>query len=91
MELSLSDKLAFYTAQHIGLVLCALGVGLLALGYDKGLMHNTVLCLVSLGICLVGLFFHEFRPFNVSGNLNSFEVDAHIAHQTICSISSGHI
>lgn len=45
--------------------MCA-GVALLCCGYDKEWMHNTTLCLVSLGLCLVGMFFHEFRPFNVS-------------------------
>jgi hypothetical protein len=42
------------------------GVALLCCGYDKEWMHNTMLCLVSLVLCLIGMFFHEFRPFNVS-------------------------
>ncbi len=60
------DKLNWYFVQHVGLVFCVIGVALLALGYDKGWMHNTHLCLASLALCLVGLFFHEFRPYNVS-------------------------
>lgn len=62
-ELSTSDRLVFYAAQHIGLVLCVAGVALLAAGYDRGWMDNARLSLASLALCLVGLFFHEFRPF----------------------------
>lgn len=63
-DLTTKDKVNFYFAQHIGLVVCAVGVGLLSFGYDKGWMHNTHLCLLCLAFCLVGLFFHEFRPYN---------------------------
>lgn len=68
-ELTTKDKLHWYFAQHVGLVCCVIGVALLALGYDKGWMHNTHLCIASLGLCLVGLFFHEFRPYNVSAQM----------------------
>lgn len=61
---TLWDQVNFYVAQHIGMVWCIVGVALLCCGYDKEWMHNTTLCLVSLGLCLVGMFFHEFRPFN---------------------------
>jgi hypothetical protein len=64
--LSVASHVNFYIAQYLGIALCALGIGLLAAGYDRGWMHNTTLTLLSLGVCLVGLFFHEFRPFNVS-------------------------
>eukprot|EP00775_Hariotina_reticulata_P002614 gene2614-2915_t len=40
------------------------GIALLCFGYDKEWMHNTHLCLLSIVICLVGLIFHELRPFN---------------------------
>jgi hypothetical protein len=56
----------YFAEQHGGAVFAVAGVALLCAGYDKGWMDNTVLCLVSLAICLVGLFFHEFRPYNVS-------------------------
>ncbi|KAF6265660.1 hypothetical protein COO60DRAFT_866445 [Scenedesmus sp. NREL 46B-D3] len=61
---TLWDQINFYVAQHMGLVWCIAGVVLLCFGYDKEWMHNTTLCLLSLGLCLVGMFFHEFRPFN---------------------------
>jgi hypothetical protein len=65
-ELTTMDKFNFYFAQHIGLVVSGIGIALLSFGYDKGWMHNTHLCLLCLAFCLVGLFFHEFRPYNVS-------------------------
>lgn len=65
-ELTTVDKVNFYFAQHVGLVFCGVGIGVLGFGYDKGWMHNTHLCLLCLVLCLIGLFFHEFRPFNVS-------------------------
>lgn len=65
-EVTTWDRVQFYFAQHIGLVFCAIGIAVLALGYDKGWMHNTGLCWVCLVFCLIGLFFHEFRPYNVS-------------------------
>jgi hypothetical protein len=55
----------FAALQHCGLVLCALGIILLALGYDRGWMHNTQLSMVALAFCLLGLFFHETRPYKV--------------------------
>lgn len=42
------------------------GILMLFMGYNKEWMHNTTLCMVSLGLCVVGLLFHELRPFNVS-------------------------
>jgi len=63
-ELTTADKINWYLAQHVGLVFCGAGVGVLGFGYDKGWMHNTHLCLLCLLLCLIGLFFHEFRPFN---------------------------
>jgi FtsH-binding integral membrane protein len=65
-EVTTRDKLQFYVLQYIGLVFCAAGVAVLAGGYDRGWMPNTALCWVCLILCLIGLFFHEFRPFNVS-------------------------
>lgn len=56
----------YYTAQYIGLVCCVLGIALLWAGYGRDWMHNTHLCLLCLGLCLLGYFFHELRPFNVS-------------------------
>lgn len=58
--------------QYIGLVFCAAGVGVLAGGYDRGWMGNTALCWVCLVLCLIGLLFHEFRPFNVSSGGNQW-------------------
>jgi hypothetical protein len=63
---TLEQKLNFYFLQHMGLVCVIVGVALVYFGYDQGWMHNTTLLLLSLAICLVGLFFHEFRPYNVS-------------------------
>lgn len=56
----------YYVAQYIGSVLCVIGIALLMAGYDREWMHNTHLCLLSLGLCLIGWLFHELRPFNVS-------------------------
>lgn len=61
------EKASYYAAQHGGFVLCALGIGLLGFGYDREWMSNMALCMLSLGLCCVGLLFHELRPFNVSG------------------------
>lgn len=65
-EVTIRDRVQFYVLQYIGLVFCAAGVGVLAGGYDRGWMGNTALCWVCLVLCLIGLLFHEFRPFNVS-------------------------
>jgi len=64
-EPTLNDKLQFYFAQHIGLVVTVFAIGLLWVGYGQGWMHDTHLCLLSLGLCLLGLFFHETRPWNL--------------------------
>lgn len=58
--------LNWYIAQYAGLVCVIIGPAILIYGYDKGWMNNTLLCWVCLGFCLLGLFFHEHRPFNVS-------------------------
>lgn len=60
------EKVQFYVAQHVGLVICGGGVTLLGCGYDRGWMHNTHLCMLCLVFCLIGLLFHELRPYNVS-------------------------
>eukprot|EP00878_Enallax_costatus_P026116 GHUV01027994.1.p1 GENE.GHUV01027994.1~~GHUV01027994.1.p1 ORF type:complete len:102 (-),score=19.84 GHUV01027994.1:376-681(-) len=65
-ELTPMQLANYYFAQHIGLVCCIAGIALLWAGYDRDWMHNTHLCLLSLGLCLLGWFFHELRPFNVS-------------------------
>lgn len=58
--------LSYYAAQHIGSVLVVSGISLLCFGYDKEWMHNTHLCMLCMAVCLVGLIFHELRPFKVS-------------------------
>lgn len=59
----------YHFAQHIGLICVIAGIALLWAGYDKDWMHNSNLCMLSLGLCLLGWFFHELRPFNVSSVL----------------------
>jgi len=66
-EPTFNDKVQFYMAQYIGLLVTVFAIGLLWVGYGKGWMHDTHLCLLSLGLCLLGLFFHETRPFNAEG------------------------
>jgi hypothetical protein len=68
-EPTFKDKLQFYSAQYIGLVVTVFAIGMLWVGYGKEWMHDTHLCLLCLGLCLLGLFFHETRPFNVSSAL----------------------
>lgn len=85
-ELTTWDKVNFYVAQYIGMVFCAAGIAVLACGYDKGWMHNTALCWVCLVLNLVGLFFHEFRPFNVSHGSNASsmcQIDPVFLHQQL--------
>jgi hypothetical protein len=60
------DIMRFALLQHAGLVLCVFGLALLALGYDREWMHNTHLSMLSLVLCLIGLFFHETRPYKVT-------------------------
>jgi hypothetical protein len=62
--LTTMELVNYYSAQYIGLVCCVLGIVLLWAGYDRDWMHNTHLSLLCLGICLLGYFFHELRPFN---------------------------
>lgn len=71
-EPSALQRANFYFAQHVGLVCCVLGIGVIWAGYDAGWMHNTHLCLLGMGLCLLGLFFHELRPFNAQ---NVYEED----------------
>jgi hypothetical protein len=59
---STRDYLRVAVLQHGGLALAAAGIALLCTGYDAGWMHNTHLCLLSLLLCLLGLFMHETRP-----------------------------
>lgn len=59
----------FIVLQHGGLVLCVAGILLLILGYEAEWMHKTHLSLLSLALCLVGLFLHETRPVNVSESM----------------------
>lgn len=56
--------LSFYFWQHIGFVIAGFFVFLLAYYYeDPPIANKTNWCLVCLGGCLIGLLFHEFRPF----------------------------
>ncbi|KAF8061326.1 hypothetical protein HT031_004417 [Scenedesmus sp. PABB004] len=59
-----AERVNFYVAQYAGAVCCVLGILLLCVGYDREWVHNTTLCLLSMGLCLLGWFFHELRPFN---------------------------
>jgi hypothetical protein len=59
------QKVRFYIAQHSGLACVLLGLALVFFGYGRGYMHDTPLMLLALAICLLGLFFHELRPFSV--------------------------
>jgi hypothetical protein len=60
--------LSFYFWQHIGFVICLASVFALVLKYENppiaNKTHWTLLCF---GGCLLGLLFHEFRPFSVGG------------------------
>jgi hypothetical protein len=72
-----ADYARFVTLQHGGLVLCVLGLALLACGYDAGWMHPTHLSILSLGLCLVGLFLHETRPYKVGDAASRQAADSH--------------
>jgi hypothetical protein len=81
------DKLplSFYFWQHIGFVICSIFVFLLAYYYEEPPIGNkTHWCIVCLGGCVVGLLFHEFRPFKVSldepcSYLQGFDRSGHAA------------
>lgn len=64
-EVTFQEKLQFYFAQYIGLVIVLAAIALLAAGYGKEWMHDTMLCIICVALCLVGLFFHETRPWNL--------------------------
>ena len=58
--------LSFYFWQHIGFVIGLASVFALVFWYESPPIPNkTHWSLLCLGGCLVGLLFHEFRPFKV--------------------------
>lgn len=59
------SKLERFFFQYSGALLAVLSLFMLAYGYDKQWLHPTIWCLVWLGVALVGLFFHELRPFQL--------------------------
>jgi hypothetical protein len=59
--------LSFYFWQHIGFFIGLASVFSLVFWYESPPLPNkTHWCILCLGGCLLGLLFHEFRPFNVS-------------------------
>lgn len=65
------DYARFAALQHSGLALCVLGLALMACGYGRQWVHDTHLSLVSLALCLLGLFMHETRPYKVRAALGA--------------------
>ncbi len=63
---SLGERASYIFAQYLGLVFALAGPLVLYLFYGQGYMSDTAVSLTCFALILIGLFFHETRPFNVS-------------------------